>query len=974
MADLDGVVRIGTEIDDSGFKKGMQDLGKTAESNLSSTKKEFKDVEKQADDLGDALKDTAKDADKFSDGLKDAGKKASSFGDEMKKAGNETSTFDNFLKANLVAGGISAFISGIGSAVQESEEFTKALTRLETNAQSVGANFDGIQENFKDFIALTGQADSSAEALSNLLQTGFDDAGITQAVEALSGAVVKFPDTLNIESLADGLQETLATGAATGQFAELLDRLGIGAESFSAQLAGVTTEAEKQQLVLETLSSAGLNDLYEQYAEANSATLEFNEAQAELNMAMSNFVQGTLPLVAGGLGFLSENALRLSEAFKTGGLSGLLSEAQNIALEFANKIVENAPQLLNAGFTIINNIISGVLQNQATLFQKAPELVQKFTQYLTQNMPTILQKGAEIILNLANGILKNLPVLMSALPQIINSITSFIIDNLPLILQTGARILYEISNGIINAIPTLIPLAGDIVSALVNAMLSLGGIIAQIGVDLVKGVIHGMLTMDSWLLGKLKEWCGSVLKGVKAFFGIQSPSKVMRDEVGKMLVEGAVIGVNSLAKKLTNSLVAPVTAAKKEIRNAGLAKDLSYTLNQAKEKALLEAKSYTEVGDILTNEIQNGIEANKQSSIDALQTLLNDSVEAMEEGEQKEQARQAAQEIVDSYSQAIEEGANNAKQLVGDKISQITNEFQTQYDDLISRQQQLEENLGGTYLFEIEDGEVFIEDVQKSIDTLNEYGDAIEQLKEKGASGAVLDELARLSPEEGLQVANELLGMTDEDFELLNEKWAEKQELAKQVAADFYADQLDTLKTEFSDKLMDELNTVPDDVYNIGLDSVDGWIKGLNQKLPDLQNKARELARAAIDSMKAELGIASPSKEGVYIGEMMNAGVAKGLDNSSKQVEMSISKMGFFDTVKSMIPQIQSAVYSSMAAMTPAVAFAGTGGRTETIQTINRNTTQTVQIVADGAGIFDIVQKEGKRRGSNFSKGGAIVV
>ena len=974
MADLDGVVRIGTEIDDSGFKKGMQDLGKTAESNLSSTKKEFKDVEKQADDLGDALKDTAKDADKFSDGLKDAGKQTNNFANEMKKAGNETSTFGNFLKANLVAGGISAFISGIGSAVQESEEFTKALTRLETNAKSVGADFGGIQENFKDFIALTGQADSSAEALSNLLQTGFDDAGITQAVEALSGAVVKFPDTLNIESLADGLQETLATGAATGQFAELLDRLGIGAESFSSQLAGVTTEAERQQLVLETLSSAGLNDLYEQYAEANSATLEFNEAQAELNMAMSNFVQGTLPLVAGGLGILSENALRLSEAFKTGGLSGLLSEAQNIALEFANKIVENAPQLLNAGFTIINNIISGVLQNQATFFQKAPELVQKFTQFLTQNLPTILQKGKEIILNLALGIINNIPTMIAALPQIIRSITGFIADNLPIILKTGLDILWAIIKGIIGAIPDLVANLPEIISAIVEGLIGLLGSIVDVGKDIVEGLWEGITNAKDWLFKKIEEWCDGILEEVKAFFGIESPSKVMRDQVGKMLVEGAVIGVNSLAKKLTNSIVAPVTAAKKEIRNAGLAKDLSYTLNQAKEKALLEAKNYTEIGDILTNEIQNGIENNKQNSIDALQTLLNDSVEAMQEGEQKEQARQAAQEIVDSYTQTIEEASNNAKQLVGDKISQITNEFQTQYDDLINRQQQLEENLGGTYLFEIEDGEVFIEDVQKSIDTLNEYGDAIEQLKEKGASGAVLDELARLSPEEGLQVANELLGMTDEDFELLNEKWAEKQELAKQVAADFYADQLDTLKTEFSDKLMDELNTVPDDVYNIGLDSVDGWIKGLNQKLPDLENKARELARAAIDSMKSELGIASPSKEGIYIGEMMNAGVAKGLDNSSKEVEMSISKMGFFDTVKSMIPQIQSAVYSSMAAMTPAVAFAGTGGRTETIQTINRNTTQTVQIVADGAGIFDIVQKEGKRRGSNFSKGGAIVV
>ena len=45
MADLDGVVRIGTEIDDSGFKKGMQDLAKTADKSLSSTKKEFDKIQ-----------------------------------------------------------------------------------------------------------------------------------------------------------------------------------------------------------------------------------------------------------------------------------------------------------------------------------------------------------------------------------------------------------------------------------------------------------------------------------------------------------------------------------------------------------------------------------------------------------------------------------------------------------------------------------------------------------------------------------------------------------------------------------------------------------------------------------------------------------------------------------------------------------------------------------------------------------------
>ena len=80
-------------------------------------------------------------------------------------------------------------------------------------------------EALLSFNAISGETDSSIEAISNLLQAGFNDNNLAQAVDALSGAVVKFPDTLKIESLADSLQETIATSAATGQFGELLERL-----------------------------------------------------------------------------------------------------------------------------------------------------------------------------------------------------------------------------------------------------------------------------------------------------------------------------------------------------------------------------------------------------------------------------------------------------------------------------------------------------------------------------------------------------------------------------------------------------------------------------------------------------------------------------------------------------------------------------------------------------------------------------
>lgn len=1071
MADLDGVVRIGTEIDSSGFEKGMKDLQSSAEETAKeisqkadsmaepfeeSAKKiatafedEFKGSEASIEDFAKAAANNAKvieanfedakarvaqltlafnasaertgatsdqtkklaaqlakaekemnsaekalkevngEVDDLGDGMKSAEKDVKSFGNTVEKA---SLSFSDFLSANLISNGITSLVSGFTNAIQESEEFTKSLTRLETNAKNAGNSFESIQGNFKDFVALTGQADSSAEALSNLLQTGFDDAGITKAVEALSGAVVQFPDTLNIESLADGLQETLATGEATGQFGELLDRLGIGAEAFSDQLANVSSEAERQQLVLETLASAGLNDVYQQYAEANAATLGFNEAQANLSMAMSNFVQGVLPMFSGGFASVSETILGLSETFKEGGLLGFAEEAQTVISDFVTGIQESAPEALDAagelisnigqslqekapdiikaGAELISNLITGFLNSRSEIVQKTPEVLDAFLNTISENLPLILEEGKNLILQLALGIINGIPDMIAQLPQIISSVVSFISQNLPLIAEAGVEIIGGIINGLLAAIPDIIAALPELIAAIVEGIIALNASILEAGKYIVEGIWDGISDKADWLIDKIKGWCGGILDAVKEFFGIESPSKVMRDEVGKMLVEGAIIGVNSEAKKLTNAIVQPVTDAQKKIKNSGLAKNLSATIKQARETAVNEAQGYSQIGETMVSSIQTAIDENKDSALASIQSIINDTVEAMEDGEQKDAAKAAGDDIIKAYQEALENGAENAKDYVSESISAITDEFQAQYDDLLSKQQALEETLGGTYLFEVEDGSVFVEDVQSSIDALKDYQTALEELQQRGASAALLDEVARFDTEEGLAVMQNLLGMTDEDFELLNEKWAEKQELARDVAEAFYKDQMDALETEFNQRLMDELNAVPDEVYDIGRTSIEEWILGMNDKLPSLENKAREMAQRAIQAMKDELGIESPSKEGAYVGEMMNAGVVKGIDDSAKDVENAVQRMGFFEKAKSMIPSIQSAVTSSMASFAPMPAYAGGfGGRTETVQTINRNTVQTVEVVANGSGIFDVVVSEGKRRGKSLVTG-----
>lgn len=193
--------------------------------------------------------------------------------------------------------GVLALGAAALATVPATEELRTDLSKLDNNARQAGVGVDAAREAFNAFNVVSDETDSSVEATANLLQAGFTESNLQKAVEGLAGAYLAFPDTMKIESLADSLQETLATGEATGQFGELLDRLGIGAENFSTSLAECSTAAEKQQLALQTLADAGLMNSYNAWKENNAALVEGKEATANLQQSMADLATTIQPVV-----------------------------------------------------------------------------------------------------------------------------------------------------------------------------------------------------------------------------------------------------------------------------------------------------------------------------------------------------------------------------------------------------------------------------------------------------------------------------------------------------------------------------------------------------------------------------------------------------------------------------------------------------------------------------------------------------
>lgn len=196
---------------------------------------------------------------------------------------------------------VTAGVLGLGTAalstVDSTEELRSDLSKLDQNAKEHKVSIDTARKAWEDFAIASDETDSAVEATANLLQAGFTESNLQKAVENLTGAYLRFPDTMKIESLADSLQETLATGAATGQFAELLDRLGIGAEEFSKGLSKCKTQADKQNYALETLAKAGLADTYNGWKDTNSELVESKKANLDLQKSMAKLAETVQPIL-----------------------------------------------------------------------------------------------------------------------------------------------------------------------------------------------------------------------------------------------------------------------------------------------------------------------------------------------------------------------------------------------------------------------------------------------------------------------------------------------------------------------------------------------------------------------------------------------------------------------------------------------------------------------------------------------------
>ncbi|MBQ2445487.1 MAG: hypothetical protein II272_03510 [Oscillospiraceae bacterium] len=230
----------------------------------------------------------------------------------------------------------------------------------------------------------------------------------------------------------------------------------------------------------------------------------------------------------------------------------ILGTDGNIVKSVLDSIATGLPDVIASGGEIINSLVDGIFGALPDLVDTALDLLTSFVGNLLNGLPEILETGKGMLLNLVDGIRRAFPDILESAGDAVMELLSGLVDKLPDILRAGFDLICELIRGIGNALPDIVSAAGRVAKKLWDGIKNIDWL--QLGKDIIRGLINGIGSMASALWDAAKNIAKSALNAIKSFFGINSPSRVMRDEVGKFLPQGVAVGVKQNLNPISEAM------------------------------------------------------------------------------------------------------------------------------------------------------------------------------------------------------------------------------------------------------------------------------------------------------------------------------------------------------------------------------------------------------------------------------------
>lgn len=539
------------------LQRGLDESAKKFGENDTRTLKWAQAVNNATADLNSLrtqLNRTEGEMDDMADAMDDAGRQSQGFGQMLAGA----------FTGGAISGLVQSVVDGVQQIIESTQEYRRIMASLENSSQRARYSAAETTATYEQLYGVLGDEQTAATTTANLQALGLEQEQLTQLTDAAIGAWATYGDSIPIDGLSEAINETIRVGQVTGTFADALNWAGTSEDEFNERLAAAGSEAERANLVLQELADQGLVAAGEGWRENNQDLVEANLAAAGFSETMAGFAEILTPIVTTvktGLNGILQSVLGVGQAFQSGGISGGMEALGDLASEAVSTIRAQAPQMLQAGADLVSELADGVVSALPAVIDGLGSLLTGIYDFMAESGPELIAQGYAIIGDLATGIIDAIPDLVAQLPELIKAFIGYITSVLPEVAKQGAILLGRLALGIVRAVPDLLKELPAVGMAILEGIGEALSGVAEIGRDLVEGLWQGIKNAAGWLKDKLFGWAGDILDDVKSALGINSPSTVFADQVGRYAAQGVAMGfedeMGAVASRMQRAMPTP---------------------------------------------------------------------------------------------------------------------------------------------------------------------------------------------------------------------------------------------------------------------------------------------------------------------------------------------------------------------------------------------------------------------------------
>lgn len=226
----------------------------------------------------------------------------------------------------------------------------------------------------------------------------------------------------------------------------------------------------------------------------------------------------------------------------TGTLPTLLKSAVSVVTSIGKAILQNAPLILKTGIELLVDLINGFAEGLPAAIPMIVDAVMQIAEVLIDNADKIIDAGINLITALIDGFIEAEPKFLQKMPELLEKMAKAIISGAVKLGSAMIKLAGVMIKNFVSKIPDYAKAAGKIIDVIAKALLGAVGGLIKIGLQLVQGIWSGISSGTAWIKARIKEWVGDVVAFFQKVFHIGSPSKLMRDKVGKWIGLGVYEG------------------------------------------------------------------------------------------------------------------------------------------------------------------------------------------------------------------------------------------------------------------------------------------------------------------------------------------------------------------------------------------------------------------------------------------------